>query len=101
MNKALELEPNEPTLKEVRNIVKLKRKNRKQRRPNPAATKKKIDASENTLALRTDFSNDSAWEKLCALIRNPSQEFQANVNFISNKTYQGVTAEEFPRQYVI
>src|SRR5688500_3553675 len=55
---------------------------------------KKIPNSEDSLVLRTDFSDDLAWERLCANIQKPLGEFQAYVNFLSDPEYEGITVEE-------
>jgi hypothetical protein len=35
---------------------------------------KKLPKSENSLVLRTDFSDDSAWESICAAIREGKEK---------------------------
>ena len=54
-----------------------------------------LPASENTLVIRTDFSSDAAWERVCRAIRTPSPDygFLANVDFIDDKRYDGATVE--------
>ena len=58
----------------------------------------KIPASENALALRTDYSDETAWIEICAAIEEPSGElgFTANVDFVSDKKFDGITAERLP-----
>jgi hypothetical protein len=63
---------------------------------NSAPKKKKIPATENTLALRTDFSDESAWKTVCTSIQNSDGEVQANVDFISDSAFDGLTAEQLP-----
>jgi len=43
---------------------------------------KNIPETENALVLRTDFSDHSAWESVCAAIQEPSplEGFQAYVD---------------------
>lgn len=96
LNKALESIPDEPTFKEVRGFVKRALREKKGTAPKAASKKKKIPATENTVALRTDFSDEAAWEKLCAIIKDPDQDFQANVEFISDAGFAGVTAKKLP-----
>ena len=50
----------------------------------------------NALALRTDFSDESAWKVLRATIKNPNAEFRVNVDFISDPKYDGITADQLP-----
>jgi hypothetical protein len=47
-----------------------------------------------SLVLRTDFSDDSAWEAICAAIQEPVGEFQAYVECLSDPEYDGLTLEE-------
>ena len=57
---------------------------------------KKIPTSDSSLALRTDFSDESAWSAICAAIQEPSGDFgfTANVDFVSDREYDGLTAEQ-------
>jgi hypothetical protein len=55
---------------------------------------KQIPATENALVLRTDFSDDAAWEAVRSAIEAPAGEFQAYVEFVSDPDFEGVTAEE-------
>ncbi len=57
---------------------------------------KKIPSTTNTLALRTDFSNEPAWKALRAQIQNPAQMFLANVDFVSDPAFAGTTAAQLP-----
>jgi len=100
-DKAIELKPDSPGFKEVRNHLKREMRRLKDATPsNSAADKMKIPATENTLALRTDFSDESAWKTICASIKNSDknsdEEFQANVDFISDSAFDGLTAEQLP-----
>ncbi len=63
---------------------------------------KPIPEANNALVLRTDFSDDAAWESVCAAIREPVQvyhdgnvdvRFQANVEPVSDPEYDGLTVE--------
>ena len=54
---------------------------------------KKLPNSEDSLVLRTDFSDDSAWASICAAIRQPVGESRAYVDFVSDPAYDGLTAE--------
>lgn len=60
---------------------------------------KPLPKSEDSLVLRTDFSDDAAWESLCAAIRAPIHEpgtgaVRAYVECISDRAYEGLTAEQ-------
>lgn len=44
--------------------------------------------------LRTDFSSDADWETVCAAVRAPQGEFQAYVDFVSDRQYEGLAAEQ-------
>ena len=48
-----------------------------------------------SLVLRTDFSDDAAWESICAAIEAPvgKDQFQADVTFLSNPAFDGLTVE--------
>ncbi|MGQ0602911.1 MAG: DUF6924 domain-containing protein [Anaerolineales bacterium] len=53
-----------------------------------------IPETRNALVLRTDFSDDAAWEAICAAIRAPVGEFQAYVDFLNDPEYEGITLEQ-------
>lgn len=57
---------------------------------------KPLPKTDNSLVLRTDFSDDAAWESICAAIQKPDQKygFQAYVDFISDPEYDGLTIEQ-------
>ncbi len=56
---------------------------------------KPLPNSEQSLLLRTDFSDDAAWEAVCAAIQEPNEEgFKAYVDCISDPTYAGLTVEQ-------
>lgn len=57
---------------------------------------KYLPESENALVLRTDFSDEAAWEAVCAAIRQPVGEFKAYVEIVSDPKYEGLTAEQLP-----
>jgi hypothetical protein len=52
--------------------------------------------TEDSLVIRTDFSDDAAWDAICAAIRKPATEFQfkAHVKFLSDPNYDGLTPAE-------
>jgi len=53
-----------------------------------------IPDTENSLLLRTDFSDETAWSALCAAIQAPVGEFQADVTPLSDPAFDGATTEE-------
>lgn len=61
---------------------------------------KQIPETENPLVLRTDFSNQEAWEKICAQIQKPVGmfRFRANVEFLDDTEYAGLTKEQVLEQ---
>ena len=55
---------------------------------------KYLPETENALVLRTDFSNQSAWQAICAEIREPVDGFRANVDFVDDVAYRDITKEQ-------
>jgi len=56
---------------------------------------KELPTIENTLLLRTDFSDDSKWESLREAIEQPNEDgFKAYVEYISDPAYDGLTVEQ-------
>jgi hypothetical protein len=86
-------------------MAKQPKKDSRGRKPKPSSPEKpaakkqgkvsgmQLPKTENSLVLRTDFSDDSAWESLCAAIRALGGEFQAYVDCVSDPQYDGLTAE--------
>jgi hypothetical protein len=54
---------------------------------------KNIPETKNALVLRTDFSDDTAWEAICAAIEKPVGLFRAYVDFLSDPQYKDLTPE--------
>jgi hypothetical protein len=52
--------------------------------------------SDNPLVVRTDFSDDEAWARVRAAIEAPVGDFQANVTFVDDREYEGLTVERLP-----
>ena len=50
--------------------------------------------TENSPVLRTDYSDDFAWERICEAVRAPADEFRAYVPFLSDPKYQGLSAAQ-------
>lgn len=55
-----------------------------------------IPQTDNALVLRTDFSDNSAWESICVAVKEPVGEFQfrAHVDCVSDPAYDGLTVEQ-------
>ncbi len=53
---------------------------------------KQLPETENPLVLRTDFSDDAAWETICAAIRESSEV--ANLEFLSDIEYSMFTTAQ-------
>ncbi len=55
-----------------------------------------IPTTEDVLVLRTDFSNEREWEKLCAEILTPDPEygFQAYVEFLSDRKFENLNSTQ-------
>ena len=58
-----------------------------------------IPETKDALVLRTDFSDEAAWQAVCAAIQKPQeiipgQPFQAYVEFVSDSQYDGLAGEE-------
>ena len=64
-----------------------------------------IPTTKDPLVIRTDFSSQDAWEKLCEAVREPDNVFGfvAYVNFLDDRIYQEITKEELlarvPKNY--
>jgi hypothetical protein len=56
---------------------------------------KKLPETTNSLVLRTDFSDDAAWNAVCAAIQEPSEDgFTAVVDCISDAAYADLPVEQ-------
>ena len=53
---------------------------------------RQIPVTEDTLVLRTDFSDEYAWDAIAGLIREPVGEFRAHVELVSDRE----TKAKFP-----
>ena len=96
-NKALELKPDLAVAGDNRDEAKrAKDKLHNAGAINAGANRGKIPATENALALRTDFSDEAAWQSLCAAIQDPDADFAANVDFVSDPKYDGLTPDQLP-----
>lgn len=57
---------------------------------------KQLPQTSNPLVLRTDFSNQAAWEAIRAAIQRPVAifGFRANIEFLDMVEYSGITKEQ-------
>jgi hypothetical protein len=53
-----------------------------------------VRTSEKAPLVRADFTNDRAWADLKAEASAPVGDFQANIEFIEDRSFEGVTAGE-------
>lgn len=62
-----------------------------------------LPVSENAPVIRTDFSNEAAWRAIRSEIARPHDVFQANVDFIDDRRFEGKSGgqimEEAPPGY--
>ena len=66
-----------------------------------------IPETDNALVLRTDFSNEAAWEDARSAITEPVGDFEAHVTFVSDPAYEGISKSDLlhalegtPRSYL-
>lgn len=57
---------------------------------------KHLPATRNAIVVRTDFSDDSAWESIKSAITAPVGEFMAYVDFVDDAEYEDVSGEKLP-----
>jgi hypothetical protein len=56
---------------------------------------KPLPKTKHSLVLRTDFSDDDAWDAVCTAIQAPYEEgFKAYVDCVSDPAYAGMTVEQ-------
>jgi hypothetical protein len=55
---------------------------------------KQLPESKDPLVVRTDFSNQTAWERIRTAIREPVGGFYAYVEFLDEDTYRDITKEQ-------
>jgi hypothetical protein len=53
-----------------------------------------IPDTDNPLVLRTDYTDDVAWETLSEVVQAPVGEFRAYVTLVSNPSYRGLTVAQ-------
>jgi hypothetical protein len=54
----------------------------------------KIPPSENALLIRTDFSDENAWQKLLTTLRDPPDPFIFNMEVVDNGANSEATVEQ-------
>jgi hypothetical protein len=54
----------------------------------------KIPPSENALLMRTDFSDQSAWQKLKAAASEPEDPFMFTMEIVDDRIHSGATVEQ-------
>lgn len=55
---------------------------------------KPLPESDDSPVVRTDFSDDAAWEEIREAIKAPVGDFQACVEFINDSEYEDLTVEQ-------
>lgn len=53
-----------------------------------------IPSGETSLVVRTDFSNEVAWQAICQAVEQPNGEFRAYVQFINNVAFDQATVDQ-------
>jgi hypothetical protein len=53
-----------------------------------------ISNNENAIVLRTEFSDNQKWDKLCDIIKTPINDFVAYVDFISEIKYKDLSIKQ-------
>jgi hypothetical protein len=53
-----------------------------------------IPTSENALLIRTDFSDQSAWDRLIAAAREPGDIFMFNMEVVDDRANNGMAVEQ-------
>ena len=53
-----------------------------------------IPKTKDALVGRTDFSNQAAWDAICAMIRAPVDGFLAYVEFLDDGEYRDISKEQ-------
>jgi hypothetical protein len=64
--------------------------------PDPLVIRPQLPQYDFSLVIRTDFSDDAAWDRICRLIQEPqtADGFQAAVECISDRSCAGLEPEE-------
>lgn len=54
----------------------------------------KLPLTEDSVLVRTDFSDEVAWKTLCREIEKPAGEFQAYLTFVSDPAFDGASIQQ-------
>jgi hypothetical protein len=57
---------------------------------------KHLPATNSSIVVRTDFSDDAAWESIKGAITAPVGEFMAYVDFVDDPEYEDLSVEKLP-----
>lgn len=57
------------------------------------ASMSKLPATEESILVRTDFSDEPAWQALCREIEEPVGDFRAYVTYVSDPAFAGAAIE--------
>lgn len=55
---------------------------------------KSLPRSDQALVIRTDFSDDTAWNSIVTAIRQPAEGFYAYVDFVDDPAFRELTVEQ-------
>jgi len=55
---------------------------------------KRLPDLQDSLVVRTDFSDETAWARICSEITSPVGEFRAHVSFVSDPNFDELTVSE-------
>ena len=53
-----------------------------------------LPSSDKALVVRTDFSDDAAWARVCREMEAPVGEFRAYLSFLSDPAFAGLTVDD-------
>jgi hypothetical protein len=56
--------------------------------------RKALPSSNQSLVIRTDFSNDAAWHVVVSEVRQPVDGFYAYVDLVDDRAFDGLTVQE-------
>lgn len=54
----------------------------------------RLPDSNLALVVRTDFSDDAGWDRICREIETPVGDFRAYVSFVNDRVFEGLTPDE-------
>jgi hypothetical protein len=56
----------------------------------------KLPATKDSLVLRTDFTDEAAWQAVCTALQQPSGGFKVHVDIINDPAFAGIEAQQLP-----